>query len=69
MVARRQPKFTTRDCVTIAGKWKRLRDESEPRIKGKDFHPQAELVVARNKLQIQPAASPGDVFVVAVVRA
>ena len=69
MAALCQPKFADRYCVTIDGKWKRLRDEAEPRIKDKDFHPQAELAVARSKLQIQPAASPGDVFVTTGVSA
>ncbi len=59
------------DCwyATIDGKRTKLRDEIGKPVKGKDNRKQAELAVARVKLQIAPAKSTGTVFVATVCEA
>ena len=57
------------DCwyATIDGKRTKLRDEIGKPVKGKAKRKQAELAVARLKLQIQPASTQsGDVLVATV---
>ncbi len=59
------------DCwyATIDGKRTKLLNEAGQPIKGKDFRQQADLAVARRKLQIEPVTAPGDVLVATVVSA
>ncbi len=59
------------DCwyATIDGKRTKLRDEIGQPIKGKDFRQQAELAIARVKLQIEPVSTPRDILVATVCSA